>query len=516
MNGHGETNNPALDENRQGEAPIAPVEAEPPRSMQEIVNAAVSHALQSSVAKLQPMIGRLEVMQDRVMNLVDESTSQEAQASTRYLQHSNAVSIERRSPVPSEAALASSSNSVADRASISAAALRNIHGMPIRAPGKIPKFDSTKDTAEYFLHELEVYFKSSGHDESQFLFLIGSVLSKDLKVWFKHADSTAPFKDWANFKAVFIARYDSWFETDKRLRTLTNKRQTIHESIESYIYEVMHLSKICFPNEKLADAVQRAKMGLFPRLLIHLGPTIYTSPEQLFEACKLVHYSLEQEVQQNPELSFPPLVTPQNKHRGSKAERRNERENDGESFRSRSEKFHHFRGGRGNTAYRGAGVGTFATQRPYYRYNNDSNAGKFATASDGTFATRPTYRYGDSSRGGYAPKGPSTYGPTLPVPNQAPSDQQFSERGTGYRSRTNSRSPRGSPNSRVRETPTDAGSPIKCFKCHGYGHLKRFCPNPVGIALYASEDGGYEARFKSHEPAEVNNDDLNHHGNSMQ
>ena len=442
-------------------------------ALRDIVNAAVSSAMKDSMVKLQPLIDKIQVAQDRVMSLVDESTSQAMDgraAPCRPHQPSelqmSSIPVSRIGQVPLQRSPASgeslSPNSFRDQASFIVEAIRSVHLPHARASVRMPTFDSTRDTAEFYIHELEVYFKSMGHDESQFLYLVGSVITKDLKVWFNHASSTGAFSSWGEFKELFIARYDGLFEAENRRRHLTNKRQGFHEPVEKYIYEVMRLSKICYPQEPVVASVQRAKMGLYPRLLVALGAAKFSTPDSLYDACKDAHFSLtEQDKLYNLPSALPPLVTaPNDPYRPGKSQRG--------------------------------------------RKNNFRKRNSPAPASDDNAAPDQNAQSQGNSQ--------SNYGATLTVPNQENygHQQRTYQRGGRSGNKSRSRSPRGSG-----DYNQDTRESTKCFKCHGYGHVQRFCPNRVGMALYACQSTGHESHLNPNGDPNPASDHLNQYGNSM-
>lgn len=215
-------------------------------------------------------------------------------------------------------------------------ALKNIKLTAFSSTLKIPKFDPKKMSAVAFLQEVERYFMAQGHQEGQYLYLVKTILPTESQAWLDHTLPTVP--DWDSFKDEFINRYDSWLDAGERMRLLHTRRQTSNESVEFFIYDMLRQGKLVSPNETTAEATLRAKQGLFPRLRTALGPTNYSTPAELFEACRIVHANLKAEDKFNKIIGkLPPLVTTDEDKSEGQTSSNTQPQNQTQGYQSRQE-----------------------------------------------------------------------------------------------------------------------------------------------------------------------------------
>jgi hypothetical protein len=197
-------------------------------------------------------------------------------------------------------------------------AIKGIRFTSVQTNIKIPKFDASKRSPSVFLTEAERYFSAHGHAEDQFLYLIKSILPADAKVWLDFHDTY--IYDWESFKIAFIERYDNWEERNQRVTNLQNRKQKLTESFEFFIYDVIRISKECFPEESTSQAVRRAELGLYPRVRTLLGGNSYHDPTELFSACRLIVNNIRsQDTENNRMTNLPPLVNTKENSEDSKS-----------------------------------------------------------------------------------------------------------------------------------------------------------------------------------------------------
>jgi len=170
----------------------------------------------------------------------------------------------------------------------------------------LPKFDIRRTTAKEFLSEVERYYVASGYQHNEYLYLVKTLLPHSVKLWWDHYKDS--IKTWKEFKKAFIAKYDTTSQAIERMQLLNMRKQKSNEPTDSYIYEMMKLSKVVYAEEPVQQAMDRTRNGMFHRLRVGLGAQIFKSPEDLLEATRLVHASLlSQDNETNVKSQLPPI-----------------------------------------------------------------------------------------------------------------------------------------------------------------------------------------------------------------
>jgi len=156
-----------------------------------------------------------------------------------------------------------------------------------------------------FLKEVERYYVASGYQHSEYLYLVKTLLPYNVKLWLDHYKDS--IKTWKEFKEAFIAKYDTCSQANESKQLLNTRKQNSNGPTDSYIYEIMKLSKVVYPHEPIQQAVKRTRNGMFHRLQIRLGAQVFESPEDLLETTRLVHVSLlSQDKKTNSKSYLPP------------------------------------------------------------------------------------------------------------------------------------------------------------------------------------------------------------------
>ena len=94
-------------------------------------------------------------------------------------------------------------------------ALGSIRITSVTSSIPVPKYDARKTHAQAYLNDVERYFRAQNHTDDQFIYLIKSILPANIKAWWEHVGNKVT--SWGQFKAMFIARNDSWEERNQRL-----------------------------------------------------------------------------------------------------------------------------------------------------------------------------------------------------------------------------------------------------------------------------------------------------------
>ncbi|CAL8145432.1 unnamed protein product [Orchesella dallaii] len=327
-----------------------------------------------------------------------------------------------------------------------------------------PKFDIKKMTPEAFLAAAENHFASMAYDKTKYLTHVKSLLPEGVKSWYNHELPT--FKTWTGFKVAFGMKYDGWKDKEKRRKELERKQQQLNQPTEKFIYEVMDLSKQCFPGDTVEDHLKRAQGALHPTLRVGVGPHFFDTAIKLIQACDLATSSIEaQDMMWKREFSVPPMKASDRKGFTDKPKTNEQKQSNeskptsGQEIRGgrgqlRGQSRGDFRGGnrgngRGGYNFQRGGRGRFHSRGGYNAATNSQRD----TRNDGTPAVPPV-------RGRGGPRGASGRG-----------------RMTGYKY-----------NQKMGRVNT-ASQLEKCLRCLGYNHSIENCPSPSGLALAYLEDG---------------------------
>jgi hypothetical protein len=120
-------------------------------------------------------------------------------------------------------------------------------GIVVRSPNsniKIPKYIPDRMTAEHYLNEVKSYFASQGINQN-LVASISTIMDPATKSWFTHIKKDG--MTWEEFLEAFKAKYDTWFDKQRRMNYLVNRVQRDDEPTESFVWEIISLSKQVFP-----------------------------------------------------------------------------------------------------------------------------------------------------------------------------------------------------------------------------------------------------------------------------
>ena len=281
-------------------------------------------------------------------------------------------------------------------------------------------------------------------------------------------------KSWFQFKTEFIARYDGWYQSSRRLSELKSRQQTLNHSTERFIYDMVQLSKSCFPHEtEEAYHVKHAQAALHPRLRVALGATLHDSVLDLIQACEITTANLlATDELANIKNQVPPMYEHEKRKQNNEqksSEQKNDNQQTARASKSDSQ-LHQGNRGRGRGQYRGRG--TF--RGSHSRSNSQTRSQQQDNSSS---SSKPPYR------GGY----------------------------------------RGRPDNRNSSQPSAHHSknpPTKqevCAKCGGKGHNAKSCSSKFGYTTCVWSDGKWVPQeFVDDNQADVEyedeNDELNDTG----
>jgi hypothetical protein len=75
---------------------------------------------------------------------------------------------------------------------------------------------------------------------------------------------------------------------------LINRVQRDDEPTESFVWEIISLSKQVFPQEEVADAVRRCRAAFTPKLRCLIPDLLVRTPEALIERCKSANHDMRE------------------------------------------------------------------------------------------------------------------------------------------------------------------------------------------------------------------------------
>jgi len=289
----------------------------------------------------------------------------------------------------------------------------------------IPKFNMLKNTAEEYLMEVERYYRACNYGPDQYLYMLNTILPKDVKLWWDHYKTS--IQTWDEFADLFVAKYDTCLQANERMRALQTRMQRHDDPTDVFIYEMVKLSKIVYPREPIQQTIERTREALNPRLRVGLGAKTFSSPEEMLEAVRLVYAGLvAQDKASNVKSDIPPIT-----------------------------------GGSSSSYVRNSG-------RNSSRSSSESSTEEQDNQSDRSGTRR--YRDGSHDRD-------DSFQSQEGRGNSSDSDQEKYRRDGN-----NSTATPGYRNAEVKAN-------TQCYKCRGYGHTMDQCPNEHGYATAAlSED----------------------------
>ena len=156
----------------------------------------------------------------------------------------------------------------------------------------IPRYDPRRQTANTYLSEIEAFFTVQHFRKDQFLSMVRTIMSKEVKAWFDNVKSN--IRNWKEFKELFNLKYDTQNERVLRQQILTNRKQKPNESFESFVWEMVSLSKQVYKDEPLCDIVRRCRDGLHNDVRMLVGYSDAWTPQDLIDDIKRVVSDLKQ------------------------------------------------------------------------------------------------------------------------------------------------------------------------------------------------------------------------------
>src|SRR5207302_2743272 len=94
------------------------------------------------------------------------------------------------------------------------------------------------------------------------------------------------------FKTLFISKYETCTGINERMKILQTRQQRPNEPTDAFIYEMIKMSKIVYPQEPLQQAIERTRNALFHRIRVGLGAQAFETPEAMLQAVTTVHAGL--------------------------------------------------------------------------------------------------------------------------------------------------------------------------------------------------------------------------------
>jgi hypothetical protein len=309
----------------------------------------------------------------------------------------------------------------------------------VRSPNpniKIPKYIPDRMTAEHYLNEVKYYFASQGINQN-LVASVSTIMDPATKSWFTHIKREG--MTWEEFSEAFKAKYDTWFDKQRRMNYLVNRVQRDDEPTESFVWEIISSSKQVFPQEEVADAVRRCRAALTPKLRSLIPDLLVWTPEALIERCKSANHDIrEGENRTGNTSNIPPLIQPS--YRGNYQPYRGQR---GSSYNQRGSSYNQ----------RGSG------------WNN---------------------------RGGYSNFQPSTnYRQSQPVAQPTHPQRSWTPiNRINSRGASNATQPDAAVAGSSRTEGQRKPNITKCYNCNKLGHIARHCRNAALYYGHGSDRSG--------------------------
>jgi len=305
---------------------------------------------------------------------------------------------------------------------------------------KPPVLNLETQSPQSYLEEVERYFRTLKHSEESYVYLVKAILPKEMKLWFEHMRSQ--LTNWADFKRIFLARYDKLEDSEARKVKLYGKKQRFHDVTETYIFEMMELTKVCLPTEKIEDSLDRVIRSLWPEYKLHLGLQQYSSIDTLLTDILRIRRSIRGTDVRNKGRTPLPWVYPQtNKQEGEQDRGRN-------SFNRTG----NWRGGSNSTrgAHRSGNGGRWnGNNNGNGSYNSSFRGTSYPRKNDRSQSYKPWEGQREVNNANLQPVGNSQRGRSVPPRNQE-----------------------------------------RCIRCGGFGHIMRICPSSHGVAAGIIDDQG--------------------------
>ncbi|CAL8113734.1 unnamed protein product [Orchesella dallaii] len=296
-----------------------------------------------------------------------------------------------------------------------------VSGMHAKLP--IPEYDPNSMTSTSYFTQCENFFQAQGIQAAQYHIMIGTTLKPDKKTWY---DNVAPtLNTWEDFKLAFASRFDSLQTQERRKKLLWSRQQTLTESVEQFLNEMVNLAKQIDPTEAEHISVLRAKNSLVPDLRLHIqigDPGQLTINSLLEKAADAIDALVAKDSLTGRHTALPPLY----------------------GFK---QTVHETKPKPNSPNFRGRGRSSFTYGRGSYRGRGSHNNHTSNFQSNGNSST------------------------TQSNPN---SQQHSNGNANQFRSRINS-----APTERGNFVRTTEPQRVKCYNCEEIGHYARDCDKQV-------------------------------------
>ena len=323
-----------------------------------------------------------------------------------------------------------------------------------------PKYKPDSQTAQDFLLEVETYFATQNIHQEHCILVFRSMLSDEGKSWFDNWKFHEGRYTWADMKYYFTDKYDTWFERNERERTLHTKTQGEDEAVSTFIWEMVRLSRMVYPNEQEQVTVQRCRQALLPRIRVGLGtPRIWTI-DSLIKDCEVIMSDL--------------------KDLDSSEKRRNSNPNNTVSYGNNG----NYRGNnyRGNFRGRGYYRNNYRNyNRSYYNNYNHNNGNR--EEEENSRQPQNSARGNNNSntnRGNNNTRGNNNY--QRGNNNSNGNGNRGNQNNSNYRGSNSRPYNRGNNNyNSNRGGRGNTNNNVVCYKCQGFGHFANVCSSNRGF-----------------------------------
>ncbi|CAL8119705.1 unnamed protein product [Orchesella dallaii] len=253
-----------------------------------------------------------------------------------------------------------------------------VSGMQARLP--IPEYDPNSMTSASYFIQCENFFQAQGIQAAQYHIMIGTTLKPDKKTWY---DNVAPtLNNWDDFKVAFASRYDSLQTQERRKKLLWSRQQTINESVEQFLNEMVNLAKQIDPTEHEHISVLRAKNSLVPDLRLHIqigDPAQLTINGLLEKAADAIDALVAKDSLTGRHTALPPLygfkqISQDNKTKSNPA---NHRGRGRSSYTYGRGSYRNNRGSQSQNHYQGNGNSSSSTQNNSQQSSNGNSNNTF-------------------------------------------------------------------------------------------------------------------------------------------
>lgn len=173
-----------------------------------------------------------------------------------------------------------------------------------------PHYDGERMSSVTYFKQLENFFSVSGIKASDYHTAVGTVLKGDKKIWYDNVATS--IDSWDKFKDSFKARFDSVHIQERRRNLLYHKWQRLSDPVDSFVNEMVNLSKQCYPTDLDNMHVLRAKSKLWPELRekIHIEDETKLTINMLLEKSAMaIETQRDKDRHSNRHTQMPSLTT---------------------------------------------------------------------------------------------------------------------------------------------------------------------------------------------------------------